>query len=100
MVDRTLLTTPTQSVSSLRQYRIARIARLPEQNTDILTEDGRLAVEEVAHELDRDGDLRELLEDRARRDARVRAQNTEGDLVVVEVDAPTHGVDDGVGLLR
>jgi hypothetical protein len=97
-----------------REDGISRLTRLREEHADVVTEDGRLAVQEVARELDTHGDLGELLEDRARSDARVvarparnehdaaaaaddgevRAQAAQGDFVGVEVDAPTHSVND------
>ena len=95
------------------------LTTLADEHTDIVTEDGRLPVKEVRSELDGHRDLREFLEDRARCDGGVvtRATSTEHDAatatddvqvcaetakrdtVLVEVDATTHGVDDGFGLL-
>jgi hypothetical protein len=45
--------------------RVGRFARLRDKDADIVAEDGRLAIEEVGSELNRDRDLGQLLEDRA-----------------------------------
>lgn len=45
--------------------RVGRLSRLGNEDADVVAEDGGLAVEEVGGELDRDGDLGQLLEDGA-----------------------------------
>jgi hypothetical protein len=45
--------------------RVGRLARLGDEDADVVAEDGGLAVEEVGGELDGDGDLGQLLEDGA-----------------------------------
>lgn len=54
-----------------RQDRVGRLSTLAKEHTDIVPEDRGLTVQEVGRKLDADGDLRELLEYRARRDAGV-----------------------------
>ena len=118
-VDDTDTERATLQAVAQREDRVGRLAALADEHADVVAEDGRLAVEEVGRELDRDRDLRKLLEDRARRDRRVvaraaraehdttataddvevRAKASERDAVLVEVDTATHGVDDRLGLL-
>ena len=102
-----------------RQNRVGRLATLADEDAGVVAEDGRLAIEEVACEFDADGNLGQLFEDGACRERRVvaraaraednaataadngqeRPQTTQSDDVRVKVDAATHGVDDGLGLL-
>ncbi|KAI3475145.1 hypothetical protein L1887_63506 [Cichorium endivia] len=102
-----------------REDGVGGLTGLRDKDADVVTEDGRLAVEEVRGELDRDGDLGELLKDGTGGEARVvrgaagghddsaaaadgveeGGEAAELDLALVKVDAATHGVDDGLGLL-
>jgi hypothetical protein len=110
--------TPLKAVLQ-RKDRIGRFTGLREEHTNIITEDGRLAVQKVARKLDAHGNLGELLEDGACGNARVvarpacnehnatasahdgevRTQAAQGDLVRVEVDTSTHSVNNRLRLL-
>jgi hypothetical protein len=110
--------TPLKAVLQCKDS-IGCLTRLGEEHADIVAEDGGLTVQKVARKLDAHRNLGELLEDGACGNARVvarsardehnttaatddgevRAQTAKGDFVRVEVDAPTHGVDDRIGLL-
>ena len=110
--------TPLKAVPQCKDS-ISCLTRLGEEHADVVTEDGRLTVQKVARELDAHRNFGELLEDGAGGNARVvarpardednatsaaddgevRAQAAKGNFVRVEVDAPTHSVDDRLGLL-
>lgn len=71
-----------------REDRVGRLARLGDKDADVVAEDGRLAVEEVGGELDRDGDFGELLEDGTRlreesADCLEKSRGTNGEARVV-----------------
>ena len=57
-----------------RQYGVGRLARLRDEEAHVVAEDGRVAVEEVAGQLDHDGQLGELLEQLASGDGAVIAR--------------------------
>ena len=110
--------TPLKAVLQSKDS-IGCLTRLGEEHADIVTEDGRLTVQKVARKLDAHRNLGELLEDGACGNARVvarpardehntttaaydgevGAQTAKGDFVRIKVDAPTHGVNDRLGLL-
>ena len=110
--------TPLKAVPQCKNS-ISCFTRLGEEHADIITEDGRLTVQKVACKLDAHRNLGELLEDSTGGNARVvarpardeddataaadngevGAQATKRNFVRIEVDAPTHRVDDRLGLL-
>lgn len=99
---------------------VGRLTRLGDKDARVVTEDRGLAIEEIGGQFHGDGDLGQLLkhttdchtavvrssagnEDDAAAatdGADVGAQATEGDGLIVDVQAATHGVDDGLGLLK
>lgn len=102
------------------QERIGSFSRLRNEDARIVAENGGLSVEEVGCEFHGDGDLSKLFEDAADGHARVvasaagneddppaaadgvdvLAETAECDLLVLDVQAAAHGVDDGLGLLK
>ena len=108
-----------QAVSQSHQ-RVSRLTGLRDEHASVVTEDRGLSVQEVRRQLDGNRDLCELLKDTTNRHtavvrgtasdeddtsaaadrAHVRAQATERDGLVLDVQATTHGVDDGLGLLE
>lgn len=99
---------------------VSSLTGLGDEDAGVVTEDGSLTVEEVGGELDGDGDLGQLLESTTNSHARVvrstasnedqtsaasdgadvLSETTEGDGLLLGVQATTHGVDDGLGLLE
>lgn len=101
------------------QDGIGSLSTLTDKDANVVSEDGRLSIEEVARQFNGDGDLGEFFKDGTGSDARVvrgsacykddtattsddgevGLEPTKGDLVVVKVDSSSHRVDDGFGLL-
>lgn len=99
---------------------VGRLARLRDEDASVITEDGRLTIEEIGGKLDSNGDLDELLEDSTDGHTRVvarsagneyyppaptdradiRPETTKGHGLVGDIETATHGVDDGLGLLE
>ncbi len=102
------------------QQRVCRLTRLGYEDAGIVSEDGRVSVQEVRGEFHGDRDLRELLKDAANGHAGVEtgtasdeddsaatvdrgdvlSEAAQGDFLVGNVEPATHGVDDGLGLLE
>ena len=100
--------------------RVCSLAGLRDEDAGVVTENGRLSVQEVRSQLDGDGDFGELFKGSPNRHARVKAgtagdedqtpaaadgahvllQTTKRDGLVLDVETTTHGVDDGLGLLE
>ena len=111
--------TALQAVSESHE-RVSGLTRLRDEDTGVVTEDGGLSVKEIGGQLNGDGDLSKLLKDTTDSHARVvrgtasneddtaasadggdvRAETTESDSLVGNVETTTHGVDDGLGLLE
>lgn len=111
--------TTLQAVAESHE-RICGLTRLGDEDACVVTEHGRLTIQEIRGELDSDGDFSQLLEDTADSHARVEggtagdeddpsaspdgghvlAKTTKGDSLLDRVETSTHGVDDGLGLLE
>lgn len=99
---------------------VGSLTRLRDEDAGVVTEDRSLSVKEIGSQLNGDGDLSKLLKDTTDSHARVvrgttsnendaaasadsrdvGAETTESDGLVGNVEATTHGVDDGLGLLE
>ncbi|CAF3449092.1 unnamed protein product [Fusarium graminearum] len=99
---------------------VGSLTRLRDEDASVVTEDRGLSVKEIGSQLDGDGDLSKLLKDTTDSHARVvrgtasneddaaasadsgdvGAETTESDGLVGDVETTTHGVDNGLGLLK
>ena len=99
---------------------VGRLAGLRDEHASVVAEDRSLAIKEIGGQLNGNRDLSQLLEDTTDSHARmvagttrnedysaasanggdVGAETTESDGLVSNVEATSHGVDDGLGLLK
>lgn len=119
-VDDTNSESTTLETVAQSKEGVSGLTRLGDKDAGVVTEDRGLSVKEVRSQLDRDGDLSQLLEDTTNSHARVvrsTASNeddsaattdggnvllktTQSNSLVLNVEATTHSVDNGLGLLK
>jgi hypothetical protein len=111
--------TALQAVAESHQ-RVSGLPRLRNEHAGVVTEDRRLAIQEVRGQLNGNGDLSELLKDTTDSHAgvvgstasneddsaaspdcgEILAETTESDSLVDRVQTTTHSIDDGLWLLE
>ena len=118
-VDDTDTESPTLKAVLQSKNGVGCLTTLADKDTDVVTEDWCLAIQEVRGQFDTDRNLCQFFENSARRQSRVVActagtehdaaattnnvevcaKTAERDFVIVKVDTSTHGIHDGLRLL-
>jgi len=117
-VDNTHTEGPALKTVPQSKNAVGCLATLANEDTDVITEDWCLTIQEVRGKFDADRNFRQFLEDGTRRQSRVitctastehdaaataynvevRSKTTEHDFVIVKVDTSTHGIHDRLRL--